>query len=622
MPPVVPPPAARFPRTRAWRRLVPRSPSAATVPSDAAAPVPFGWGFAVTAALFAFGCASTPARPITKLVSGRVIVTRSVSGHAYEHAARAMVYEGEDRWEEAAAEYQRAIAYDADAPELHARLGEAFLALDRAEDAEAEIARSLKLETTVDGLMAQAHLRQRRGRQTDAIAALEAATAQTSFGDDPDQAERVHLELADARLAALNTAGAGTTLEALCSAASWSVTARLRAAGVAWALGDTTRAEARLREALALEPAQVEALLQLAWLHAALGKEAEARETFAQALERSERSLEVAVAYARYLVGRGALDEARQLADDLAGPDVDEDSVADRMELERTVRRPDRALAVAAALRKEASDQAKDRLPLAEAVVLEDAGRHEDAVKAYLSVPHGAATFREARLQAAAVLRDQGKTGGAIKLLDEVSTNSSGSKSTVDVAIARSLVDEKLGDPTRAARRLDEVATDHPSSARLAMARAALEDRRGDWRRALAIAGEVIAREPTNAEALNFWGFVAVDHDHAVALATRRLMVALALEPGSAAILDSLGWASFRSRDPERAAVFLEQARRLSPDDPEILGHLAVVRDARADKGGAVALLREALELKSEAPVRRRLEEQLRRLDARDAAGR
>lgn len=602
MPPVVPPPAGqRIPA----RSIVVRSSHA----------------LAALVGLAIAGCASS-GPSVTKIVAGRVITTRSVSGHAYEHAARAALYQEDERWEDAAAEYQRAIAFDADAPELHARLAETFLALGRIEDADGEITRSLKLDTTVAGLVAQAHLRQHLGRQADAVSSLEAALKQTSFDEAADEAERLYLELADARLAVLDVAGAAKALDALSSAAAWSVTARLRAAGLAWALGDTRGAEARLREALKLEPSSVDALLELASLRAALGHESDAKQTFEDALDRSERSLDVAAAYARYLVGRGAMKEARQLADDLAGPDVDEDSVAARMELERVVRRPERALAVSAALRKEASDQAKARLPLAEAVVLEDAGRQEDAIKACLSIPRGATTFHEARLHAAAVLREQGKTAGAQKVLDEIASDASSEKLSIDVAIARSMVDEKAGDPTRGARRLDEAAASYPHNARLAMARAALEDRRGDWRRALALTAEVIEREPTNAEALNFWGYVAADHDHAVPLAMKRLVAALALEPGSSAILDSLGWAYFRTREHDRAAMFLEQARRLSPEDPEILGHLAAVRDARQDKPGAVALLREALALKTEPQVRRKLEENLHRLEAREAAGR
>src|SRR5262249_32959499 len=69
----------------------------------------------------AAGCATT-VQPVTKIVDGRVIVTRSVSPDAYEHVTRALLYEEEERWDEAATELQRALPFDDDAAELRAHL--------------------------------------------------------------------------------------------------------------------------------------------------------------------------------------------------------------------------------------------------------------------------------------------------------------------------------------------------------------------------------------------------------------------------------------------------------------------------------------------------------------------
>ncbi len=60
---------------------------------------------------------------MTKIVNGQVIVTRAVSPEAYEHVARAYLYEEEERWQEAAAELQRALPFDAEAAEVRAELG-------------------------------------------------------------------------------------------------------------------------------------------------------------------------------------------------------------------------------------------------------------------------------------------------------------------------------------------------------------------------------------------------------------------------------------------------------------------------------------------------------------------
>jgi len=72
------------------------------------------------------------------MLDGRQIATRSVDPDAYEHAGRAFLYEDQERWEDAAAELQRALAFDGDSPELHARLAEIDLRFGKVADAASE----------------------------------------------------------------------------------------------------------------------------------------------------------------------------------------------------------------------------------------------------------------------------------------------------------------------------------------------------------------------------------------------------------------------------------------------------------------------------------------------------
>ena len=193
------------------------------------------------------------------------------------------------------------------------------------------------------------------------------------------------------------------------------------------------------------------------------------------------------------------------------------------------------------------------------------------------------------------------------------------------LAIARSRVDEKRGDTARAARRLDEALAKDPDDARLLLARAAIDERRGDWQRAIARTDGLLARQPRNVEALNFAGFVAVDHPagpNDVARALKRLQAAVALSPGSGGIVDSLGWAYFHAGDLVHADVYLEQAGRLEPGDPEILGHLGDLYARRKERDRALATYRRALDSKPTDRVARDLGERIRTLEAKSAAGR
>jgi Tfp pilus assembly protein PilF len=248
------------------------------------------------------GACATQAPPITKLVNDRQIVTRSVDASAYEHASRAFLYEEEERWQEAAAELQRALIFDDESPELQAHLAEIFMRLGRLSDAAAAIHASFKIEVTPDGLMAQAHLRQAQGDVAGAVQSLRQAVGKVDFADEPDTAEAVYLELAEAQILALDVPAAAITLADLCHREPASLSGHMRLMAVAWALGDVKQSEAQLRQTLAQEPNHIEALTALAWLLAAQGRNDEARRAFREALDRGEGSLEIAAAYARFLV--------------------------------------------------------------------------------------------------------------------------------------------------------------------------------------------------------------------------------------------------------------------------------------------------------------------------------
>ena len=573
-------------------------------------------------AILLSGCATGP-QSITKIVNGRLISTRAVPPSAYEHVSRALVYEEEERWSDAAAELQRALVYDNESPELQAHLAEVFIRLDRLDDAQGAVQASLALGETSDGLIARGHLLQLRGDPSGAVEAFERATKVVSFADDGAQAENAYLELGDAALVALDAGRARDAFQRLCDGAPESLTGRLRLAAVAWALGDVAETERRLKETLVEEPNQLDALLTLGALYTATGRAAQARARYAEALDRSEGAPEVAAAYARFLIAMGDRKEAEQLADDQPAVDPkDGDAVGKRLELERTAKRYERALSLLKTVEQsDAPDELKARVPLLRAQVLTDQGKHAEAVSGLLAIAKGVTGRLEARLQAAEILREDGKGAEAAKVLAEGEVEpGEGDRSDVELAVGRALADERRGDSARAVRTLEEALGRHAGSARVILTLAAMEERRGQWKRALELAERVLAKEPGSVEALNFWGFVAADHGYDLGKAVRRLVSALALDAGTGSIIDSVGWAHLKGGDLPRAALFLEQAARLEPSDPEVLSHVGELYVRRAEPERAAGIFRKALEHKPEDALRRRLEEELTRLESRKAA--
>jgi len=342
----------------------------------------------------------------------------------------------------------------------------------------------------------------------------------------------------------------------------------------------------------------------------------------------------VADAFAGWLVLRGDVGEAQELADRLVADAGDADTLAVASAFERTVKRPDRAVALAE--RAAGLGLAPGRRGLLLGAAAQAKEDKAGAVAAYLGVDRREPTFFEARLRAAEILREQGKVDEAEKTLNEASVAVSQGETPaqvedrrVDLAIALSQVDEKRGDAARASRRLEEALGqgkgkdgEARGDVRLILALAAVDERRGDWQRAIARGERLLARKPQSVEALNFVGFVAADHSHDLPRAIPRLQAAVVLTPGSGAIIDSLGWAYFHAGDLARADIYLEQAGRLEPGDAEVMEHLGDLYAKRQERDRALAAYRRALGFKPSERVARELGDRIRTLEAKSAAGR
>lgn len=595
----------------------------------------------LTAFLNVLGCASSPP-PVSKIVNGQVVVSRAINPDAYEHYARAQLYEEEQRWDEAVRELQRVLAVDDQAPEVRAQLADVLLQMGQVDDAAEEVERSLAIEPTVPGYAAAAHVAEARHDDRAALGRYREGAALALNDGDPEAIETTHLALASAQLAALDLPGAHATIRVLADTDHDSVRARVEIAAMAWAEGRTDEAESALKEALALEPEQIDGRLVLAALQVALGHAPEAKAIFRDALERAEDSLDVGEMYLRWLVSSGDRATADEEADRLTPDVIDETTVDAIVRIERAAGRPERARA--------AAEQALERgvapghVALLVGGALTDAKDYAGAVARLLKVPKGDPDFIESRLRAVEALRHAGgarQLEQAARALDEAiaaatadavpAAAASGGKPAApkgpadagdarprewmsDLIVARALLDEKRGDPAHALQGLDLALQAHADDSRFLLVRAAIDERRGEWRAALTEAGKILAADPRNVEALNFVGFVAADHGGDLALAVRQLQVAMVLDPGAGGIVDSLGWAYLRQGDLARAATFLVQGDRLEPGDPEILAHLAELYVRQNQNDRAVATYRRALEHDPDERVERDIQARLRKL--------
>jgi len=82
---------------------------------------------------------------------------------------------------------------------------------------------------------------------------------------------------------------------------------------------------------------------------------------------------------------------------------------------------------------------------------------------------------------------------------------------------------------------------------------------------------------PENSGALNYLGYMLVDHGMRVDEATQMIKKALDTDPDNGAYLDSLGWAYYRQGKFSEAETLLVRALDRIGQDPTVHDHLADV---------------------------------------------
>lgn len=109
---------------------------------------------------------------------------------------------------------------------------------------------------------------------------------------------------------------------------------------------------------------------------------------------------------------------------------------------------------------------------------------------------------------------------------------------------------------------------------RLLYMRGVALERVGRWPEAERDLRAALASEPNEPELLNYLGYSWIDRGERLGEALDMVKRAVAANPRSGAIVDSLGWAYYRLGDYRNAVEQLETAVLLEPADPEINNHL------------------------------------------------
>jgi tetratricopeptide (TPR) repeat protein len=146
---------------------------------------------------------------------------------------------------------------------------------------------------------------------------------------------------------------------------------------------------------------------------------------------------------------------------------------------------------------------------------------------------------------------------------------------------------------------------------RLYYARGVTLERLDRWPEAEADLQAALRIRPDEPELLNYLGYSWIDRGQHLKEAMAMVEKAVAANPRSGAMVDSLGWAFYRQGDYKAAVQKLERAVELEAGDPEINNHLGDALWMVGRKDEAVFQWKRVLTLKPDAKIRAEAERKI-----------
>lgn len=215
---------------------------------------------------------------------------------------------------------------------------------------------------------------------------------------------------------------------------------------------------------------------------------------------------------------------------------------------------------------------------LMSAEFLDSLDQYDLANAAYKQVPAAHPNFYMAELGRAETLRRAGKVDTAVEVLESLS------KSYPDVPA----IHISLGDMYRFQEKYEAAAATYDRAIALFEARGSKQwfayyvrgishERMGHWPMAEADFRRALAINPEQPQVLNYLGYTLVEEETNLDEALRMIERAVASEPDSGYIVDSLGWALYRLGRYDEAIIHMERAVELEPVDPVVNDHLGDV---------------------------------------------
>jgi tetratricopeptide (TPR) repeat protein len=241
------------------------------------------------------------------------------------------------------------------------------------------------------------------------------------------------------------------------------------------------------------------------------------------------------------------------------------------------------------------------------AQIAEETGRYELAFDRYDAVPDGERAW-PAKLRAAVMLAKLNRVADARRYLADLPAVTIDQRVQVRQAEAQILRD--AGDNAGAYVVLTQALVEHPDQPDLLYDSAMVAEKLDRIDDVEARLGRLIEMSPNNAHALNALGYTLVDRTTRAREGLALIQRAYEISPADPFILDSMGWAYYRTGKLDDAEDYLRRALAERPD-AEIAAHLGEVLWAKGERVRAQEVWQSHLRSTPDNPV---LLETVRRL--------
>ena len=201
--------------------------------------------------------------------------------------------------------------------------------------------------------------------------------------------------------------------------------------------------------------------------------------------------------------------------------------------------------------------------------LMETAGDIDSARDAYAKPKPGSPEYAAARSKLAWSYQNAKDSETALKMAREAAASGDPDAKVTLADMLR--VNDQFAE---SAVILTQVIVARPSDWRLLYARGVAYDRSGRWADGETDLRAALKIRPDDSELLNYLGYSWIDRGEHLPEALAMVQRAVASNPKSGAMIDSLGWAYYRLGDYKKAVEKLEEAIELEAGDPDINNHL------------------------------------------------